>query len=178
MLVIFSFEDATVTIDPADGEPVTTEGRPFERRALVEMPPELAALTDSGRELLEETTLEGGDIDYVEARLRRQTNAVYAEIHARVSFAISCLILPVVGGVLGMLFRSGNFLTAFAVSVVPAMLSIVLIVVGQTVAENLPEKLGPDRWSQTLAVSLPLIWLGNTLVAAAAVWLLMRLRRA
>jgi lipopolysaccharide export LptBFGC system permease protein LptF len=178
MLVVFNFEDATVTIDPADGEPVTTQGRPFERRALIEMPADLAALPEKGIELLTQTTLQGPEIDEVNARRLRQTNAVYAEIHSRVSFAISCLILPVVGGVLGMLFRSGNFLTAFAVCVVPAMLSIVLIVVGQHIAENLPVKVGPDAWTNPLSLGLVMIWGGNLAVAAAAGWLLVRLRRA
>jgi lipopolysaccharide export LptBFGC system permease protein LptF len=178
MLVVFSFEDATVTIDPAEGEAVTTHGRPFERRALIEMPQDLASLPERGIELLSQTTLQGPEIDEVNARRLRQTNAVYAEIHSRVSFALSCLILPVVGGILGMLFRSGNFLTAFAVCAVPAMLSIVLIVVGQHIAENVPEKLGPGRWTNPLTPGLLLIWAGNFAVAAAAVALLVRLRRA
>lgn len=178
MLVTFRFEEATVTIDPADGEPVTTRGRPFERRALVEIPPEVAQIMQRGEELLRTTTLTGPDIDFVTARLARQRNAVEAEMHARVSFAISCLILPVVGGVLGMMFRSGNFLTAFAASVVPALLSIVLIVVGQTIAGNMPIRIGPDAWSNPLSLALPLIWAGNGAVGMAAVVLLWRLRKA
>ncbi len=38
-------------------------------------------------------------------------NAVESEMHARASFAVSCLILVVAGCWLGMMFRSGNFLT-------------------------------------------------------------------
>jgi lipopolysaccharide export LptBFGC system permease protein LptF len=178
MLVIFSFEDATVTIHPAGAEPETTRGRPFERRALIEMPPDLAELSQQGEKLLRTTTMTGPEIDFIIARLERQRNSVYAEIHARVSFAIGCLVLPIIGGLLGMMFRSGNFLTAFAISVVPAMLSIVLIVVGQTVAENLPVKLAEGRWSDPLVLALPLIWAGNTAVACAAAALLWLLRRA
>lgn len=178
MLVIFSFEDATVTIERRDREPVTTRARPFERRALVEMPPDLLDLGEGPEELLRTTALTGPQIDDINARLIRQRNSVYAEIHARVSFAVGCFVLPLVGGVLGMMFRSGNFLTAFALSVVPAMLSIVLIVVGQTIAENMPLKLAAGRWSNPLLLALPLIWAGNAAVAMAAVALLLRLRRA
>ena len=46
-----------------------------------------------------------------------------SEIHSRASFAISCLVLVLVGCALGMMFRSSNFLSAFAVSFVPAMFS-------------------------------------------------------
>ncbi len=178
ILVVFSFEDATVTIDPADGEPVTTAGRPFERRALVEMPADLAELPERGVQILEQTSLQGPDIDVIRARMMRQTNSVYAEVHARVSFAISCLILPIIGGVLGLMFRSGNFLTAFAVCVVPALLSIVLIVGGQHVAENTPIRLGPDEWSNPLTLGLSMVWAGNVAVALAAGTLLWRLRRS
>ena len=48
------------------------------------------------------------------------SNDIRSESHGRVSFALSCLILVIVGCCLGMMFKSGNFLTAFAVSFVPA----------------------------------------------------------
>ena len=63
-------------------------------------------------------------------------NHIRSEMHARAAFVLSCLLLVVMGASLGMMFRSGNFLTAFAVSVVPAMFSTVLIVTGQHTAES------------------------------------------
>ena len=47
------------------------------------------------------------------ALAREQTfiwNTVRSELHFRASFAMSCLILVMVGCALGMMFRSGNFL--------------------------------------------------------------------
>jgi len=65
-------------------------------------------------------------------------NTVRSELHARASFALSCLILVMVGCALGMMFRSGNFLSAFALSVVPALICIALIITGQHTCENVP----------------------------------------
>ena len=75
---------------------------------------------------------------------REQTfiwNTVRSKLHSRASFAMSCLILVMVGCALGMMFRSGNFLNAFALSVVPALISIALIITGQHTAENIPKEL-------------------------------------
>jgi hypothetical protein len=113
------------------------------------------------------------------SRLKRQwvviSNGTISELHARMAFALSCLILVVVGCALGVMFKSGNFLTAFAVSVVPAMLCIMLIVTGQHVCE----KVGWDmtKYHNTMPLGLTLIWSGNVAVLAIAVALLGRLQR-
>ena len=183
VLTTFVFEDATVSVQRGDAPAEVTAGRTFERRALADLPADVAAVAGRGvRDFLARTTLSKDDRTPLLRRLVQQRNAVDAEIHSRISFAFSCLALPLVGAALGMLFRSGNFLTAFACSVVPAMLSIVLIVIGQHVAENVPEKLaavgaGFD-WSSPIVIGRVLIWAGNVAVAAAAAALLLRLRRS
>ena len=78
-----------------------------------------------------------------QSRLTREKSHAYQQHHRRgvtdgPAFAISCLILVMVGCALGMMFRSGNFLTAFAVSFIPALLSITLIIAGQRTAETFP----------------------------------------
>ncbi len=93
---------------------------------------------------------------------------ITAEGHSRASFAVSCLILVMVGCVLGMLFKSGDFLTAFGISVVPALLTIALISTGQHLGEN-----GPD----SLRAGIGVIWSGNVGVFVLAVVLLARLQR-
>jgi len=102
-------------------------------------------------------------------------NHVRSEMHARVAFVVSCLLLVLVGASLGMMFRSGNFLTAFAVSVVPAMLSVVLIVTGQHTAENVPKDL--TAFNNPLGAGIAIIWAGNVMIAIAAIVLLTRLQR-
>jgi len=73
-----------------------------------------------------------------------------------------------VGCALGMISKSGNFLQAFAVSVVPALLCIALIVTGQHVCENTPKSMG---------MGLSLIWSGNVIVLIMAIVLLGKLQR-
>jgi lipopolysaccharide export LptBFGC system permease protein LptF len=102
-------------------------------------------------------------------------NTVRSELHARVSFALSCLILVMVGCALGLMFRSGNFLTAFAVSVVPALISIALIITGQHTCDSVPWDV--TKFQNTLSLGLSLIWSGNIAVAAIAITLLARLHR-
>jgi hypothetical protein len=91
-----------------------------------------------------------------------------SEIHSRASFAMSCVVLVLVGCALGLLFRSSNFLSAFAVSFVPALLCIVLIVTGQQICNHA---------NNSLTVGLAFIWGGNALVLSLALVLLAKLQR-
>jgi lipopolysaccharide export LptBFGC system permease protein LptF len=91
-----------------------------------------------------------------------------SEIHSRASFAVSCLVLVLVGCALGMMFRSSNFLSAFAVSFIPAMFSIALIVTGQQIC---------SRATNSATLGLSFIWGGNGLVLALAVGLISKLQR-
>jgi hypothetical protein len=108
------------------------------------------------------------------------SNDILAESNSRVSFAISCLVLVMVGCALGMMFRSGNFLSAFAVSFVPALVTITLIVAGQRIAGNVPDDLKADvtKWSNPpLQLGLSLIWAGNSMNFLLAAVLLGRLQK-
>jgi lipopolysaccharide export LptBFGC system permease protein LptF len=102
-------------------------------------------------------------------------NHIIGELHARCAFVVSCVLLVLVGSSLGMMFRSGNFLTAFAVSVIPAMLSTVLIVTGQHTVESTP--LHPATDASPVALGVSIIWSGNAIICLAAVVLLVRLQR-
>jgi lipopolysaccharide export LptBFGC system permease protein LptF len=108
------------------------------------------------------------------------SNQILAESNSRVSFAISCLVLVMMGCALGMMFRSGNFLSAFAISVVPALLTITLIVAGQRMSGNIPDQLKTDiakYVNSPLKMGLGLIWSGNVANFVLAVVLLGRLQR-
>ncbi len=181
-------QDATATVsvdmpdavvDAADlpGEATDTPAAaPLSRQFAVPLPPEATAMagrtaeqylrgqvgTDAGRRKLRFAWFDL--IDHIAS-----------EAHARAAFVVSCLLLVVVGSSLGMMFRSGNFLTAFAVSVVPAMLSTVLIVTGQHTAESTPEVV--TMANNPLHLGLAVIWSGNVAIGIAAVVLLTRLQR-
>jgi hypothetical protein len=102
-------------------------------------------------------------------------NHIISEINGRAAFVVSCLLLVLIGSSLGMMFRSGNFLTAFAVSVIPAMVSTVLIVTGQHTVESTPVHLLTQ--STPIALGLAVIWSGNVLIGASAFVLLWRLQK-
>lgn len=101
-------------------------------------------------------------------------DGILAELHSRASFAVSCLVLVMMGCGLGMIFKSGNFLSAFAVSVIPALLCITLIISGQHLAENVP-------WDKSHYVGpgmgLAMIWSGNAVTTIIAVALLWKLQK-
>ena len=67
-------------------------------------------------------------------------------------------------------------LAIIAVSIVPALVSIVLVVTGQHICENVP----PDivkSFHNPLNLGLTVIWVGNVAVTILAFVLLTRLRR-
>jgi hypothetical protein len=115
--------------------------------------------------------------------LRREqivvNNDARAELQGRASFSVSCLILVLVGCALGMMFKSGNFLTAFAVSFAPALLCIALVVAGQQTADHIPARVGVNfmEHNSPLRLGVGLIWSGNAVVLALASALILRLRR-
>jgi lipopolysaccharide export LptBFGC system permease protein LptF len=106
----------------------------------------------------------------------RANNAARSELHGRASFALSCLSLVLVGCALGVMFRSGNFLNAFACSFVPALLCMTLIISGQQMATHVPFTLGA-AFKDPLPMSLVFIWSGNVVVLIAAICLTVRLQR-
>ncbi len=171
-LAFVSVEMKDALIDAGDApSPV-----PYSRRIAVVLPPDIGAMKDR-------TT--GQYLDGNIRDLRAKNKLLFAwydlidhirgELHMRTAFVVSCFLLVFVGSSLGMMFRSGNFLTAFAVSVIPAMLSTVLIVTGQHTAEATP--------TDVLTHSLPLnagigiMWSGNVAISIGAMILLWRLQR-
>jgi lipopolysaccharide export LptBFGC system permease protein LptF len=115
--------------------------------------------------------------------LRREqiivNNDARAELQGRASFSVSCLILVLVGCALGMMFKSGNFLTAFAVSFAPALLCIALVVAGEQTANHIPVRVGINfiEHNRPLQLGVGLIWSGNAIVLVLAGSLVARLRR-
>jgi lipopolysaccharide export LptBFGC system permease protein LptF len=106
----------------------------------------------------------------------RANNGARSELHGRASFALSCLSLVLIGCALGVMFRSGNFLNAFAASFIPALLCLTLIVSGQQTATHVPFT-NTAAFKDPLATSLVFIWSGNVIVLFAAIYLTYRLQR-
>ena len=154
----------------------TTERGGFQQTFQMPMPPDIGAIARrQPQHYLNHKSVSKADQNRLRRELIRLRNGVESELHGRASFAVSCLILVIVGCYLGMMFKSGNFLTAFAVSVVPALLCIALVVTGQHTAESVPWSL--DNFQNPLKLGLALIWSGNVAVLVIAVVLMGKMQR-
>jgi hypothetical protein len=87
---------------------------------------------------------------------------VLAEMHGRVAYGVGCFLLVAVGAALGMIFRGGNILSAFALSCIPAMVLIILMVMGKQMVSN-PDV--PTGWG------LAAVWSGVGILAAMTAYL-------
>lgn len=174
-------EQFSVTIMPfrariQQGNETTERGEGFTRTFRIAMPGNIKSIEDRGpKYYLQNPEVPRDMRNYLARELVQVRNGIESELHSRASFALSCLFLVVIGSVLGMMFRSGNFLTAFAISVAPALLCIALIVVGQHTAGNVGWKM--ENFRDPLALGLTLIWGGNIAVFTIACVLMWRLQR-
>jgi hypothetical protein len=161
--------------------PEGPDARPsFTRTIAVKMPPQVKEIEALGLDtfLADTHSVRSSESErnILNRTLIRLGNGIQSELHSRCSFALSCLILVIVGCCLGMMFKSGNYLTAFALSVIPALVCIALIVAGQHTCENIPWKLDAN-FKNPLKLGIALIWSGNAMVLAIAAALGWRLQR-
>ena len=93
---------------------------------------------------------------------------IKAELHGRVAFSISGLLLVSLGAALGMMFRGGQFLTAFALTAIPGLSVMITWFAGKVMLKNA----NVDQLYGML-----LIWLGIVLLLCANLVVYMRLAR-
>ena len=155
----------------------TVERKSYPQSFTVPMPPDVAAIQTQGLKYYQRMSSGSIERQAVGRALLVLSNQVLAESHSRVSFAISCLVLVMVGCSLGLMFRSGNFLSAFAVSFIPALFTITLIVAGQRVSGSIPDQLKAGYTNTPLSMGMALIWTGNCVNFVLAVVLLGRLQK-
>lgn len=93
---------------------------------------------------------------------------ILAEMHWRVARAASCFLLVAMGAAMGMLYRGGQIISAFALSVVPAFIVNIMMLMGQQMVGNadVPRIYG-----------LAAIWGGIVLLVIGNGWLYLRLVR-
>lgn len=87
---------------------------------------------------------------------------IMAELHSRLAFGIGCIPMVIIGIALAIMRRGGHLLAAFAISCVPAMTLVVLILSGKELARSL------GYWSH---LGIGLIWSGVAVLAILAAWL-------
>jgi len=108
------------------------------------------------------------DIDRLKHRsIRRLISRIKAEMHMRAAYSLSCLLMVALGAALGLIFRGGQVVSAFAITVVPASLVIVMMLMGKQMVTN------PDVSAYWGLVT---IWAGILLLAAGDVGVYLYLR--
>ncbi|MFW6133667.1 MAG: LptF/LptG family permease, partial [Planctomycetota bacterium] len=107
-------------------------------------------------------------IDWLRREIRTQRAELIAELNLRLSYAASCFLLVAFGAALGVVFRGGHLLSAFVLSVIPAAVVLVMILMGKEMARNreLPLLLG-----------VGVIWAGVALLLGGCIWIYAHLAR-
>ncbi len=100
--------------------------------------------------------------------LPRERSKLIAEMHFRVAFGASCFLLVAIGGGLGILLKGGQLLSGFAVSLLPSLPVVVLILTGKEMARNI---------DVPLVVGIGVMWSGVAALFLGGVWLYAHLAR-
>ena len=93
-------------------------------------------------------------------RVPRLRSDLIAELHVRAAYGTSCFLMVAMGAALGLMFRGGQFISAFATSVIPAAGVIITLLMGKELIRN------PAN-SDVLGMAC--IWGGIVLLGAANV---------
>ncbi len=103
-----------------------------------------------------------------DVQIPRLKDALLAELHSRVAYGVSCFLMVAMGAALGLLFRGGQFISAFAISAVPASAVITMLLMGKGMVRN--QDLRPE-------LGLTCIWGGIILLGVANLFIYARLAR-
>ncbi len=71
-----------------------------------------------------------------ESRVPKIIGEIIAEMHSRIAFGLSCMLLVTLGAALGVIFKGGQVISAFAITVIPAAGIIVMILMGKQLIAN------------------------------------------
>jgi lipopolysaccharide export LptBFGC system permease protein LptF len=91
------------------------------------------------------------------ADMLRQRHQIIGTLHSRLSFCASALVTIVLAAALGIIFRNGQFLTAFAISFLPGLVLVAMNMMGRRQAES------PDPALHMIGIGV--IWGGIVLLA-------------
>ncbi len=69
-------------------------------------------------------------------RIPEEKSDLKAELHVRVAYGGSCFLMVAMGAALGLIFKGGQFISAFALSAVPAAAVIFMLVMGKQIVRN------------------------------------------
>jgi len=108
------------------------------------LPAEIAAFEDTPLEEIyrrpQEYTRAEAILERIRAledhQIRSFLDKIVAELHVRTAYSLSCLLLVALGAALGLIFRGGHLVSAFALAMVPAALVIVMLMMGKEMIRN------------------------------------------
>lgn len=72
----------------------------------------------------------------LKVRIAKLKAKICGEIHSRLAFGLSCFLLVGIGAALGLIFKGGQVISAFAISMVPGSVVIVMIIMGKKMVTN------------------------------------------
>jgi len=87
---------------------------------------------------------------------------ILAEMHGRIAYGLGCFLLVAAGAAMGLIFRGGHILSAFAISCVPALALVVLLITGKQLVVN------PDT---SAAYGVAVIWSGVAILGGMVSYL-------
>jgi len=90
---------------------------------------------------------------------------IVAEIHGRLAYGIGCILLVPIGAALGLIYRGGHILSAFALCCLPAMVLIVMMIMGKQIIGNIRIS------AQAAMLGKTAIWSGVLLLASLTAYL-------
>ena len=93
---------------------------------------------------------------------------IVAEMHGRIALGLSCCLLVAMGAALGLIFRGGQVLSAFAISVAPALVAYVMVIMGEQMVTN--PKVDPG-------MGLGAVWGGDILLILGNMYIYGRVMR-
>jgi hypothetical protein len=102
--------------------------------------------------------------DHRVPKLWRET---LGEVHGRLAYGVGCFLMVAFGAALGIIFRGGQVISAFALSMIPAATLIIIVIMGK---QLLSQDIQP--WQ-----GVTVIWSGVALLGAANLVAYLRLAR-
>ncbi len=78
------------------------------------------------------------DIDELNLNeIPRLTNRIKGELHGRIAYGISCFLMVAMGAALGLMFRGGQIISAFALAAIPATIVIIMMLMGKQLVRRI-----------------------------------------
>jgi lipopolysaccharide export LptBFGC system permease protein LptF len=116
--------------------------------------------------------------EFKDQNISKLVAKIKGEIHSRLAYGVGCLLMVLMGAMLGLIFRGGQLISAFAIAMVPAFIVIIAILVGTQIQKR--TSIGPiaiPGIDLQFPVGLVIIWSGVVAMVIANAALYVHLRR-